>query len=148
MTLAPSVERDRRKGATRSRSRTADALPQPRAVRRETRELAARVQVFAAVYALEHEALASLASSDVHVQTGPSDTTVSSLLDGENEAARDRCREAVKLLRRAASNVEEALRAFGPLAEQPTEPSPYAVIDRPSFDRALHRKREEALRLG
>ena len=111
-----SAERDRR-------SRTVDALPQPRAIRREVHELALRVHVFASVYALEHEALASLGSSDVHVQTGPSDTTVSSLMDRENEAARDRCRQAVKLLRRAESNVEEALRAFGPLAEQPTEPS-------------------------
>ncbi len=146
MTLAPSVDRGRGRGEKRSRSRTADALPQPRAVRREVHELALRVHVFASVYALEHDALASLASSDVHVQTGPSDTTVSSLMDRENEAARDRCREAVKLLRRAANNVEEALRAFGPLAEQPTEPSPYAVVDRSSFNRALHEQRERELR--
>lgn len=149
MTLA-DVERSRERGdRQRGRSRTADALPQPRAVRRETRELAARVQIFSAVYALEHEALASIASSDVKVQSSPELTSVEGAVDDrDQQAARDRCRDAVKLLRRAAANVEEALRAFGPLAEQPSEPSPYAVVDRPSFDRALHRKREEELRRG
>lgn len=131
----------------RTTGRPRDALPQPRVVKREARELALRVQAFAALYVVEHEQLAAISSSDVKVQSSPELTTVeASVDDREQQAARDRCRDAVKLLRRAATNVEEALRAFGPLADQPAEPSRYAVVDRATFDRALHRKREEQMR--
>lgn len=148
VTAAQSVGRSRGKGARRSRS-IADSLPQPRAVRREALELMARAQVFSALYGIEHDALAAIGSSDVKVQSSPELTTVEAAVDDANQlAARDRCRSAVKLLREAANKVEEALRAFGPLAEQPSEPSRYAVIDRATFDRALHRKREEELRRG
>ena len=141
--------RSRRKGDVRDRP--PDRLPQPRAVLAEVYELKVRLALFVDVYDLEHDALASLASSDVHVQTGPSDTTVSSLLDGENEAARDRCREAVMFLRRAATNVDEALRAFGPEATQP-EPSPDRVVNDSTFlrrmEQAEHERRERELRHG
>jgi len=153
MTMA-DVERSRGGGGDRrrDRSRSMDALPQPRAVAREVREIRVRVEVFAAIYGVEHEALLALGGSDVHVQTGPSDSTVSTLLDGENEAARRRCARAVAHLRSASTHVEMALKAFGPLAEQPRDRSSDAVVDQSTFDRAVnrrrHREREEELRHG
>jgi len=151
LTVAQDVGRSRRKGGD-VRDRPPDTLPQPRAVAREVREIRVRAEVFAAIYSAEHEALLSLGGSDVHVQTSPSDSTVSTLLDGENEAARARCRRAVQHLRDAATNIEEALKAFGSLAEQPKDRSPDAVVDQSTFERAVnrrrHREREEELRRG
>ena len=151
MTVAQDVGRSRRKGGD-VRDRPPDTLPQPRAVRREVREAVARLHALGMVYALEHEALLSLGGSDVHVQTGPSDSTVSTVLDTTNEEARNRCRRAVQHLRDAATNIEEALKAFGSLAEQPGERSPDAVVDQSTFERAVnrrrHREREEELRRG
>lgn len=145
------VGRSRRKGGD-VRGRPPDRLPQPRAVVAEVYELKVRLGLFVEVYDTEHDALASLASSDVHVQTGPSDATVSSLMDRENEAARERCREAIAFLRRAATNVDEALKAFGPEATQPTRTSVDSVVSQSTFERAVnrarHRQREEELRRG
>ncbi len=136
-------------GRRRDRSRPPDALPQPRAIVREVRALRASLAIFAEVYALEHEALVALGGSDVHVQTGPSDSTVSTLLDGENEAARRRCARAVAHLRSASKHVEMALAAFGPLAEQPTTTSADAVVSQSTFDKARHQhyEREKGLRV-
>ena len=104
------------------------------------------------VYALEHEALVALGSSEVSVTSGPGSLTEATWADKENEAARNRCRRAVQHLRDAATNIEEALKAFGSLAEQPKDRSPDAVVDQSTFDRAVnrrrHREREEELRRG
>lgn len=150
MTLAQDVGRFRRKGGD-VRDRPPDKLPQPRAVAAEVRELKVRLSVFVAVYDIEHDALASLASSDVHVQTGPSDTTVSSLMDGENAAARQRCRVAAAYLHAASANIKAALAVFGPDAVQLTR-SPDSVVSESTFEsainRARHRQREKGLRHG
>jgi hypothetical protein len=147
------VERSGGGGERRpDRSRPPDNLPQPRAVAREVREIRVRVEVFSVVYGVEHEALLSLSGSDVHVQTSPSDSTVSTVIDKENEAARRRCARAVAHLRSASTHVEMALKAFGPLVEQPRDRSPDAVVDQSTFERAVnrrrHREREEELRRG
>ena len=137
---------DRRRG----RSRPPDALPQPRAVRREVREAVARLHALGMVYALEHEALVALGSSEVSVTSSPGSLTEATWADKENEAARARCRRAVQHLRDAATNIEEALKSFGSLAEQPKDRSPDAVVDQSTFERAVnrrrHREREEELR--
>jgi hypothetical protein len=103
------------------------------------------------VYALEHEALVALGSSEVSVTSSPGSLTEATVIDKENEAARRRCARAVSHLRSAAQHVELALQAFGSLAEQP-ERSPDAVIDQSTFERAVnrrrHREREEELRRG
>lgn len=143
------VGRSRRKGGD-VRGRPPDKLPQPRAVRREARELVRRVQVFASIYDREHEALASIVTPDVSVMSMPFLTTVEAAVDDDNQqAARDRCREAVKFLRLAAANVDEALTAFGPEATQPDRDDD-AVVSKSTFDRAVHRRRhyerEEELR--
>ena len=109
-----------------------------------------RLDVFRAIYAIEHDALASMTTPEVSVQSMPFLTTVeATVADRDNERARERCREAVKLLRRAAANVEEALRAFGPEATQP-EPSPDRVVNDSTFHRRFaqdeHHRREEGLR--
>ena len=159
--MAQDVGRSRRKGGD-VRDRPPDTLPQPRVVRREVREAVARLHALGLVYGAEHEALLSLGGSDVHVQTGPSDSTVSTVLDTENEAARRRCARAVAHLRSASQHVEMALQAFGSLAEQPKDRSPDAVVDQSTFESAIkrrnldglspvaveHRKREEELRRG
>ena len=148
-----SVERSGERGERRpGRSRTPDALPQPRAVAREVRELRVRAEVFAAVYGVEHEALLALGSSEVHVTSSPGSVTEATVIDAENEAARRRCARAVAHLRSASVHIEMALKAFGPLVEQPVERSPDAVVDQSTFDRAVnrrrHREREEELRRG
>lgn len=149
MTLA-DVGRSRGKGGD-VRDRPPDRLPQPRAIAREARELRLRLSVLVAVYDVEHDALASLGSADIHVMSSPELTTVEAAVDDrENQAARDRCREAVMFLRRAAANVNEALEVFGPDAEQPTHTSPDSVVSQSTFERAVnrrrHRQREEELR--
>jgi len=153
VTVVQNVERSLEGGGRRrDRSRPPDALPQPRAVAREVREIRVRVEVFAAVYGVEHEALLALASSDVHVTSSPGSLTEATWADGENEAARRRCARAVAHLRSASTHVEMALKAFGPLVEQPRDRSPDAVVDQSTFDRAVnrreHRRREEELRRG
>jgi hypothetical protein len=143
------VGRDLGRGAKRSRPAPPDALPQPRAVRREVREAVARLHALDLVYALEHEALVALGSSEVSVTSSPGSLTEGTVLDKENEAARRRCARAVAHLRSASTHVELALGAFGSLAEQP-ERSPDAVVDQSTFERAVnrrrHREREEELR--
>ena len=150
MTLT-DVGRSRRKGGD-VRDRPPDTLPQPRAVRREVREAVARLHALGMVYALEHEALVALGSSEVSVTSSPGSLTEATVLDKENEAARRRCARAVAHLRSATQHVEMALAAFGSLAEQPVERSPDAVVDQSTFDRAVnrrrHREREEELRRG
>ncbi len=148
--MSVAVGRSRGRGDQRGRPAPPDKLPQPRAVAREVRALRVSLAVFAEVYALEHEALVALGGSDVHVQTGPSDSTASTLLDGENEAARRRCARAVAHLRSAAKHVEMSLAVFGPLAEQPTMTSADAVVSQSTFDKARrrHYEREEELRGG
>ena len=150
MTLA-SVERSGGGGERRpDRSRPADKLPQPRAVAREVREIRVRLEVLARVYAVEHEALLALGSSDVHVTSSPGSLTEATVADKENEAARRRCARAWAHLRAASVHIEMALKAFGPLIEQPHDRSPDAVVDQSTFDRAVnrreHRRREEELR--
>jgi len=149
--LAQDVGRSRRKGGD-VRDRPPDNLPQPRAVRREVREAVARLHALGIVYALEHEALVALGSSEVSVTSSPGSLTEATALDAENEAARRRCARAVAHLRSAATHAEMALAAFGSLAEQPHERSPDAVVDQSTFDRAVnrreHRRREEELRRG
>jgi len=130
----------------RSRSTVPDALPQPRALNAEIREVMVRLSLFNLVYAREHDALAVIGSSEVSVASSPGKPTEFTWADHDNEDARARCREAVAFMRRAATNVDEALRAFGPHAAQPGEPSPDSVVDRPTFDHALHRRREEEQR--
>jgi len=162
LTLA-SVERSGGGGERRpDRSRPADKLPQPRAVAREVREIRLRAEVFAATYDLEHEALLALGSSEVHVTSSPGSLTEATVLDAENEAARRRCMRAWAHLRAASTHLELALRAFGPLAEQPKDRSPDAVVDQSTFESAIrrrsmdaldpiavrHREREEELRRG
>jgi hypothetical protein len=148
-----AVERSRGGGERRrDRSRTPDALPQPRAVKREVDEARVRLSAFVMIYAVEHEALLALGSSEVHVQSSPGSVTESTVMDRENEAARRRCARAVGHLRFASAHIEAALKAFGPLVEQPGERSPDAVVDQSTFDRAVnrrrHRDREEELRRG
>jgi len=144
-----TVGRDDRKGAS-GRSRPPDKLPQPRAVRSEVREVVARLHAFGLVYSVEHEALVSLGSSEVSVTSSPGSLTEATVIDKENEAARRRCARAVAHLRAASTHVEMALKAFGPLVEQPVERSPDAVVDQSTFERAVnrreHRRREEELR--
>jgi len=152
VTLA-SVERSPGGGGRRGdRSRTPDALPLPRAVKREVDEARVRLSAFTMIYAVEHEALLALGSSEVHVTSSPGSATEATVIDRENEAARRRCARAVAHLRSASLHVEMALKAFGPLAEQPSERSPDAVVDQSTFDRAVnrrrHREREEELRRG
>jgi hypothetical protein len=149
MTMAQDVERSPGGGGRRGdRSRTPDVLPQPRAVRREVRELVVRAQALALVYSAEHEALLTLGSSEVHVTSAPGSATESAVLDRENEAARRRCARAVSHLRSAATHIDLALRAFGPLADQP-ERSPDAVVSQSTFDKARreHYEREKRLRV-
>ena len=153
--MAQDVGRDRQEGgerSQRSRPRPPDTLPQPRAVAREVREIRLRVEVFVSVYALEHEALLALGSSEVSVTSSPGSLTEATVIDKENEAARRRCARAVAHLRSASTHVEMALKAFGSLAEQPNERSPDAVVDQSTFERAVnrrrHREREEELRRG
>jgi hypothetical protein len=121
-----------------------------------------RVEVLARVYAVEHEALLALGSSEVSVTSSPGSLTEATVIDKENEAARRRCARAWAHLRAASTHVEMALKAFGSLAEQPVERSPDAVVDQSTFERAIkrrnldglspvaveHRKREEELRRG
>ena len=142
--MTVTKERGRRRG--RSRSRVPDPLPQPEAIEREVRKIVVRLRVLNAVYGLEHDALAMIGSSEVSVATSPGKPTEFAWSDEENELARARCREAVNFVRRAATNVEDALLVFGPDATQPGEPSPDSVVDRPRFNRALHRQREEEQR--
>jgi hypothetical protein len=148
--MAMTEGRDWRNG--RSRPNVPDVLPQPRAVRREAHEIIVRAQAFALIYATEHEGLLALGSSDVHVTSSPGSLTEATVADGENEAARRRCARAVAHLRSASTHVEMALKAFGPLVEQPRDRSPDAVVDQSTFDRAVnrrrHRAREEELRRG
>jgi hypothetical protein len=153
--LAQDVGRDRQEGgerSQRSRPRPQDKLPQPRAVAREVREIRVRVEVFSVVYGVEHEALLALGSSEVSVTSSPGSLTEATVIDKENEAARRRCARAVAHLRSASTHVEMALKAFGPLVEQPHERSPDAVVDQSTFERAVnrrrHREREEELRRG
>ena len=140
------------KGRDRSGSRpdVADSLPQPRAFRREVREIIVRAQALGLIYSTEHEALVALGSSEVSVTSSPGSLTESTVLDKENEAARRRCARAVAHLRSASIHVELAMRSFGPDAEQPKDRSPDAVVDQSTFDRAVnrrrHREREEELR--
>jgi len=143
-----AVGRDDRKGAS-GRSRPPDKLPQPRAVRGEIREVIARLHALGLVYSVEHEALVALGSGEVSVTSSPGSLTEATVLDRENEAARLRCAKAVSHLRSAALHVDLALRAFGPLADQP-ERSPDAVISQSTFDKArrLHEQRERELRSG
>ena len=151
MTVAQDVGRSR-KGGQRGRPAPPDALPLPRAVKREVDEMRIRLSAFTIVYALEHEALVALGSSEVSVTSSPGSLTEATVLDKENEAARRRCARAVAHLRSAAQHVEMALGAFGSLAEQPKDRSPDAVVDQSTFDRAVnrrrHREREEELRRG
>ena len=145
------VERSGGGGERRpDRSRPPDALPLPRAVAREVREIRVRVEVFSVVYGVEHEALLALGSSEVSVTSSPGSLTEATVIDKENEAARRRCARAVAHLRSASTHVEMALKAFGPLVEQPHDRSPDAVVDQSTFDRAVnrrrHREREEELR--
>ena len=153
--MAQDVGRDRQEGgerSQRSRPRPQDTLPQPRAVAREVREIRVRVEVFSVVYGVEHEALLALGSSEVSVTSSPGSLTEATVIDKENEAARRRCARAVAHLRSASTHVEMALKAFGPLVEQPHERSPDAVVDQSTFERAVnrrrHREREEELRRG
>lgn len=153
--MAQDVGRDRQEGgerSQRSRPRPHDKLPQPRAVAREVREIRLHAEVFGTVYALEHEALLALGSSEVHVTSSPGSLTEATVADAENEAARRRCARAVAHLRSASVHIEMALKAFGPLVEQPVERSPDAIVDQSTFDRAVnrreHRRREEELRRG
>jgi len=136
----------------RSRPDVPDALPQSRAVRREIRELVVRAQALALIYSAEHEALLTLGSNEVHVTSAPGSATESAVLDRENEAARRRCKRAVSHLRSAATHIDSAIAAFGPLVEQPVTRSPDAVVDQSTFERAVnrreHRRREEELRRG
>ncbi len=131
------------------RARPPDALPQPRAVRGEVRQAIARLHALGLVYGVEHEALIALGSSDVHVTSAPGSQTEATVLDRENETARRRCARAVSHLRSAALHVDLALRAFGPLADQP-ERAPDAVVSQSTFDKArrLHEQRERELRSG
>jgi hypothetical protein len=144
-----TVGRDDRKGAS-GRSRPFDKLPQPRAVRGEIREVVARLHALGLVYSVEHEALVALGSSEVSVTSSPGSLTEATVIDKENEAARRRCARAVAHLRAASTHVEMALKAFGPLVEQPVERSPDTVVDQSTFERAVnrreHRRREEELR--
>jgi hypothetical protein len=147
------VERSGGGGERRpDRSRPPDNLPQPRAVAREVREIKVRVEVLARVYAVEHEALLALGSSEVSVTSSPGSLTEATVIDKENEAARRRCARAWAHLRAASTHVEMSLKAFGPLVEQPSERSPDAVVDQSTFERAVnrrrHREREEELRRG
>jgi hypothetical protein len=145
------VERSGGGGERRpDRSRPADKLPQPRAVAREFREIRVRLEVLARVYAVEHEALLALGSSEVSVTSSPGSLTEATVIDKENEAARRRCARAWAHLLAASTHVEMSLKAFGPLVEQPVERSPDAVVDQSTFERAVnrrrHREREEELR--
>ncbi len=148
--MAQAVGRDDRKGAS-GRSRPPDKLPQPRAVRREVREVIARLHALGLVYSVEHEALIALGSSDVHVTSAPGSQTEATVLDRENEAARRRCARAVSHLRSAAMHVDMALKVFGPEAMQPKR-SPDSVVSESTFERAVnrrrHHEREEQLRRG
>jgi hypothetical protein len=143
---------DRRRDRSRPSAEPGGALPQPRAIAREVREIRVRVEVFAAIYGVEHEALLALGSSEVHVTSSPGSLTEATVIDAENEAARRRCARAVAHLRSASTHIEMALKAFGPLVEQPRDRSPDAVVDQSTFDRAVnrrrHREREEELRRG
>jgi hypothetical protein len=136
----------------RGRPRTPDALPQPRSVKHEVDEARVRLSAFTVVYTIEHEALLALGSSEVHVTSSPGSVTEATVIDRENEAARRRCARAVAHLRSASTHVEMALKAFGPLVEQPGERSPDAVVDQSTFERAVnrreHQRREEELRHG
>ncbi len=111
-----------------------------------------RSQAFAELYSLEHDALAILGSSEVSVTNSPGSMTEATWADRENEAARRRCRRAISHLRSAAVHLEAAVAVFGPLAEQPRDRSPDAVVDQSTFDLAVnrrrHREREEELRRG
>jgi len=135
-----ALGRDDRKGASGRSRPVPDALPQPRAVRREVREAVARLHALSLVYALEHEALIALGSSEVSVTSGPGSLTEATVIDKENEAARRRCARAVSHLRAAETHVVMALRAFGPLAEQPEDLASDAVVDQATFDRAIKRR--------
>ena len=150
MTLADVGRARRKEGDGRARPRPKDRLPQPRAVVREVRELRLRLSILALAYTAEHEALIALGSSDVHVTSTPGSQTEATLLDQEHERARDRCREAVAFLRKAAANIEGALTSFGPEAVQPTDTSPDSVVSQSTFERSVnrarHRQREEELR--
>jgi hypothetical protein len=119
-------------------------------LKREVDEMRVRLSAFVRVYIIEHEALLALRSSEVHVQSSPGSVTEATVIDAENEAARRRCARAVAHLRSASTHIEMALKAFGPLVEQPRERSPDAVVDQSTFDRAVnrrrHREREEELR--
>jgi hypothetical protein len=111
-----------------------------------------RLEVLARVYAVEHEALLALGSSEVSVTSSPGSLTEATVIDKENEAARRRCARAWAHLLAASTHIEMALKAFGPLVEQPHERSPDAVVDQSTFERAVnrrrHREREEELRRG
>ena len=145
MVVLTDVGRSRRKEGD-VRDRPPDTLPQPRAVRREVREAVARLHALGMVYALEHEALVALGSSEVSVTSSPGSLTEATVLDKENEAARRRCARAVAHLRSAAQHVEMALASFGSLAEQP-ERSPDAVVSQSTFDKARHEHYEREKRL-
>jgi len=148
MRMSVTLGRDDRKGASGLSRPVPDALPQPRAVRREVREAVARLHALGLVYALEHEALIALGSSEVSVTSSPGSLTEATVIDKENEAARRRCARAVSHLRSAAVHTEMALAAFGSLAEQP-ERSPDALVSQSTFDKARHRhyQREQQLRV-
>jgi hypothetical protein len=118
-------------------------------MRREVREVVARLHALGIVYALEHEALIALGSSEVSVTSSPGSLTEATVIDKENEAARRRCARAVAHLRSAAKHAEMALAAFGSLAEQPATTSPDAVVSQSTFDKARreHYEREKRLRV-
>lgn len=140
------VGRSRRKGGD-VRDRPPDRLPQPRAVAREVREIRMRLSVLALAYRAEHEALIALGSSDVSVTSSPGSQTEATTFDAENAAARNRCRLAAAYLHAASANIEAALAVFGPDATQrDPDADPYSQIDRPTYNRALHYKREREMR--
>ncbi len=131
----------------RRRHAILDEQPTPAQLRREATEIAVRLSVLVYAYATEHEAGWPPGGSGVHVMSGQSNPTESAFLGQDQQRSRKRCRDIVQLVRQASSAVARAQKILDRgKVQQPEAPSEDAVIDRGTFDQALHLKREREMR--